>query len=386
MHNSISDMLRSYRFLWWNDCFENLARSGWMYAQLWTTTSLYLLTKPIATFSTMVGGVLSDIFHAEDRNTAMALFSGGTFFGTGLGPLVSGFVAKNTSWRWVFYVQAIMAAVVFLALVLGLEESRGSVLLSRKAKVLNKYYEELESKGHYGLVFSSDGEKQVVRRVRWKVKSDEERESLAIMLKISTTRPFCKFTFPTLRALVLTVKDLLFTEPVVFLFSLWITFAWSILYLQFDSIPIVFSINHGFDIQQSAVVFTGMYFYETLAVGAHIFKQCLSVVYSPLSSVSARRSWPNATTKPRTRRKRGCMLLVSSVLCYPSECSGSDGPHSHRFPGLFQLSPLVVPPLASTPSIWQFSTTWQTSTIDMRVLPWLRSRFVTLFACPLLQS
>ena len=41
-----------------------------------------------STFSTMVGGVISDIYHTEDRNTPMALFSGAAFFGTGLGPLV----------------------------------------------------------------------------------------------------------------------------------------------------------------------------------------------------------------------------------------------------------------------------------------------------------
>jgi len=50
-------------------------------------------------FSTMVGGVVSDLYHAQDRNTPMALFSGAALFGTGLGPLVSGFVAQNTNWR-----------------------------------------------------------------------------------------------------------------------------------------------------------------------------------------------------------------------------------------------------------------------------------------------
>lgn len=52
-----------------------------------------------STFSTMVGGILADIWATADRNTAMVLFTGATLFGTGLGPLVSGFVAQNLDWR-----------------------------------------------------------------------------------------------------------------------------------------------------------------------------------------------------------------------------------------------------------------------------------------------
>ena len=144
----------------------------------------------------MVGGVFSDIFHAEDRNTSMALFSGGTFFGTGLGPLVSGFIAQHISWRWIYYLQAIMAAVVLTTIVFFFKESRGSVLLSRKAHALNRYYASLEAAG-YGVGFHVEGEKMKAKRIRWKVKSDEERESLAKMISISLYRPFrVFFAFP----------------------------------------------------------------------------------------------------------------------------------------------------------------------------------------------
>lgn len=42
-----------------------------------------------STFSTMVGGVIADIWPKEERNTPMALFSGAVLLGTALGPLVS---------------------------------------------------------------------------------------------------------------------------------------------------------------------------------------------------------------------------------------------------------------------------------------------------------
>lgn len=199
----------------------------------------------LATFSTMVGGVISDIYNAAERNAPMSCFSGAALFGTGLGPLVSGFIERRATWRWIYYSQAIVSAVFLVILAVFLKETRGSVLLSRKAKVLNRYYEKLEDLGYYGVVFSSDDspEKEPIRRVRWKVKSDEERETLVKMVTISCYRPF----------------HLLFTEPVVFFFSLWVAFSWAILYLQLSTIPLVFSTNHGFNIEQSGAVFSGEY-------------------------------------------------------------------------------------------------------------------------------
>lgn len=194
-------------------------------------------------FSTMVGGVVSDLYHAEGRNTPMALFSGCALFGTGLGPLISGFIGQNASWRWIFWLQAITCGTVVTAVVLFFNETRGSILLSRKAKCLNKWYDELEMTGYYGLDMSTPGdEKESAQRIRWKVKSDEERESLGKMIAISVYRPF----------------HLLTTEPVVFFFSLWVAFAWAVLYLTFGSIPLVFRTSHAFSLQESDAVFAAM--------------------------------------------------------------------------------------------------------------------------------
>lgn len=51
---------------------------------------------------------------------------------------------------------------------------------------------------------------------------------------------------------------MLLTEPVVFVFSVWISFSWAVLYLQFGSIPLVFETNHGFNVEQVGAVFTGI--------------------------------------------------------------------------------------------------------------------------------
>lgn len=194
-----------------------------------------------STFSTMVGGVVSDVYHTKDRNTPMALFSGAALLGTGLGPLVCGFIAQYTTWRWIFYLQTITCGTLMVIITICFKETRGSVLLSRKAKKLNKWYEEREQAGYYGFEMPVNGEhaKKVSQRIRWKVKSDEERASIGKMISISLYRPF----------------HLLLTEPVVFWFSLWVSFSWAVLYLTLAAVPLVFQTNHGFSLSQANAVF-----------------------------------------------------------------------------------------------------------------------------------
>jgi MFS family permease len=145
-----------------------------------------------AVFSTMVGGVISDIYKTEERNTPMALFSGSVLVGTALGPLVSGFIAQNTSWRWIFYVQLISCGICTLTIILFFQETRGSVLLSRKAEMLNRWYEVREQRGYFMSVLSSEEAQSgtIHQRIRWKVKSDEDRRNIYSMIIISMYRPF----------------------------------------------------------------------------------------------------------------------------------------------------------------------------------------------------
>lgn len=223
-----------------------------------------------STFSTMVGGVVSDIYQTADRNTPMALFSGAALFGTGLGPLFSGFVAQNVSWRWVFYVQAILDALIILLVAVSFKETRGSVLLSRRAKALNEWYAAMEEAGYigFGMPIEGGSTKANRERIRWKVKADEERESLAKMIAISVFRPF----------------HLLSTEPVVFFFSLWVAFSWAVLYLTFSAIPLVFRTNHAFTLQQTGAVFAAMCVGAALSTLLSIYQEKIARHYGKMSA------------------------------------------------------------------------------------------------------
>ncbi|XXH05291.1 hypothetical protein Hte_011716 [Hypoxylon texense] len=252
-------------------------------------------------FSTMVGGVIADMYEKEDRNTPMALFSGSVLVGTGLGPLVAAIMVERWGsdgqrWKWIFWHQVIVDFVLMIAVVAFFKESRGSVLLSRKAKALNAWYDQLENKGVFGvwvsgtdddLAFATDpiptsndlnptveekgrlaarSEKCLgtrggvrLRRIRWIVKEDEQRASLVTMITVSLFRPFM----------------FLCTEPIVFFFSLWVSFAWAILYLTFGSIPLVFQRQYGFNIEQSGYVFVAMIVGSILATIIGIYQESM---------------------------------------------------------------------------------------------------------------
>ena len=63
--------------------------------------------------------------------------------------------------------------------------------------------------------------------------------------------------------------DLLCTEPVVFFFSLWIAFAWAVLFIAFSAIPLVFTTNHSFNVEQDGAVFAGMVVPERIITNAY---------------------------------------------------------------------------------------------------------------------
>jgi len=253
----------------------------------------FIVGAGASTFATMVGGVVSDMYHAEHRNTPMAVYSGSALAGTGFGPLLSGFIVGRASYRWVYYHQIISLGLLFVTVCVFFKETRGSVLLSRKAKALNQYFDQIEQstqqhQNHTDTNTQSD-EKPAAEpeptpssraRLRYKVAADENRSSLAHMLYLSLTLPF----------------KLLATEPVVFFFSLWASFAWAVLYMTFSVLPLIFRTRHNFTTEQNGAVFAA------ISIGS-IIATILSIVQERI----AKRHWPKLTESPEGRLYFACL-------------------------------------------------------------------------------
>ncbi|KAL4757868.1 major facilitator superfamily domain-containing protein [Aspergillus foveolatus] len=269
-------------------CAVTRLYSGMLIARLFTGAAG-------STFTTMVGGIVADMYVPRERNAPMAVFTGTALFGTGLGPLVCGFIAQYTTWRWIFYMQTIIDGILALALLFFFRETRGVVILRKRAKALNMYYERLEKAGSPGMRLpqsekANDGQthdqtrkESNLRRIRWRVAKHEARASIATTLRVSVSRSFL----------------LLCTEPVVFFFSLWAAFSWSVMYINLAAIPLVYQSTYGFSLSSANAIFTA-------TCAASIISTLLSITQSILASRHER--W---NTVPEHRLYFAC---VESVL------------------------------------------------------------------------
>jgi DHA2 family multidrug resistance protein len=70
--------------------------------------------------------VLLDIYTAEERGSAMALFGVSVMVGPVLGPVIGGWLTDHYSWRWVFYINVPLGVLAFAGLSFFLSETKTS--------------------------------------------------------------------------------------------------------------------------------------------------------------------------------------------------------------------------------------------------------------------
>ena len=186
-----------------------------------------------STAISLVGGTLSDLFKNEDRGMPMAVFSFCAFASTGLGPVIFGYVAQNFGFRKCFWMMFGLAGAFTLALILVQEETCESALLSRKARKLRQ----------------STGDERFVAQ------ADAERASLATIVKISLTRPLRLFC----------------TEPILQAFSLWVSFAWCVLYFLLLSPSITFASLYKFNIGEIGLSYIAQIIASFLGIAISLY-------------------------------------------------------------------------------------------------------------------
>ncbi|RDW62352.1 MFS general substrate transporter-14 [Coleophoma cylindrospora] len=84
------------------------------------------------------GGVLSDIWRAEERGAAFSMYALVPLLGSALGPVAGGYITERTSWRWCFYAAAMMDGAIQLLSIACLRETYAPTLLQKQARQARK--------------------------------------------------------------------------------------------------------------------------------------------------------------------------------------------------------------------------------------------------------
>ncbi|KAF2084280.1 MFS general substrate transporter [Saccharata proteae CBS 121410] len=163
---------------------------------------------------TVTSGTMADVWLPHERVLPSILTVTTPFLGPGLGPLIGGYVSQYKGWRWQAWV-TLMFAAIFLTPAFFLHETYKKRILTQRAQRLGR----------------ASG-----------LPSPPLSSTLKIFITVTLTRPI----------------HMLFTEPIVGLFSLYVAFTFSVLYIFFAALPTILGLTYDFDLGAQGLTFASM--------------------------------------------------------------------------------------------------------------------------------
>lgn len=164
----------------------------------------------------------------------MAAFSAAPFIGPAIGPLVGGFLSDAAGWRWLYWIQLILAGIVWFLITFTVPETYAPTILARRAKKLRK----------------ETGNPEHVTETELDLRPFGER----------------------LRVFLITPFQLLFGELIVLLISLYMSVLYGLLYMFFVAFPIIYQEGKGYTAGTTGLMFI------PIAVGVLLSAACAPFV------------------------------------------------------------------------------------------------------------
>lgn len=166
---------------------------------------------------TLVGGTLADLWRTEERGVPMAAFSAAPFIGPAIGPLIGGFLSDAVGWRWLYWIQLIFAGVAYALITFTVPETYAPTILAKRAARMRK----------------ETGDSHHV------TEQDIDLRPFSERLVVFLLRPF----------------QLLFTELIVFLVSVYMSVLYGLLYMFFVAYPIIYQKGKGYSAGTTGLMF-----------------------------------------------------------------------------------------------------------------------------------
>ncbi|KAL2857325.1 major facilitator superfamily domain-containing protein [Aspergillus pseudoustus] len=176
----------------------------------------------------IVPAAFADMYNNRQRGVAVACFAMAVFVGPFASPFTGGFIVLSyLGWRWTMYISAIMGFLGTVLLLLFFKETYAPMVLVEKAATLRR------------------------QTRNWGVhaKQDEVELDFNELITVNFSRPF----------------RMLFTEPIVFLVTLYMSFIYGLMYALLAAYPVVFQGIHGMNLGVGSLPFIGLIIGELLA-------------------------------------------------------------------------------------------------------------------------
>lgn len=178
---------------------------------------------------TNTGGSISDLWVRNESGGPMAVYGLSSTFGPPMALVVSGYIALNPGWRYIFWVMMAITGGFLVILVLTVPETRHTIILDRKAhRVAKLMKKENLASGQSTTSTHADN-----------------RKGLYELFSITLTRPI----------------RFLMTEPITLCAAIYNGFLYGLVYLFNEAFPLVFGNppkGHGFNVGAQGLSFLGM--------------------------------------------------------------------------------------------------------------------------------
>jgi DHA1 family multidrug resistance protein-like MFS transporter len=183
------------------------------------------------------GATILDIYPPAEVPYWIGIFGAAGVLGPVLGPLVGGFAAQAKGWRWTIWELAWLCTVVLGMLFMLMPETSSSNVLYKRACRLR----------------GATGDSRFRSQAEVDTAHVKTRDHLIVLGRAFT---------------------MTFTEPVVFFVDLYCALLYGILYIWFESFPIVFGDIYGFNTGQQGLAFLGIFVGGVITLPCYLLWVC----------------------------------------------------------------------------------------------------------------
>ncbi|KAK4241660.1 benomyl/methotrexate resistance protein [Achaetomium macrosporum] len=192
------------------------------------------------------GGTINDIYPPHKVPYFLCLWSAAGIMGPVFGPIIGGYLAPVMGWRWTIWVFTFLCCLVLVTMFFLFPETSATNILYNRAKRLRK-------------ATGND-----------RLKSQTEVDSAHYSPKDNLLLLARAFT-------------LTFTEPIILLVDTYAALLYGVLFIWFESFPIVFGEMYGFSSGEQGLVFFGILVFTLIALPGYLLWIKKSLVPSMMS-------------------------------------------------------------------------------------------------------